>query len=84
MAVPEEYVLFEQLDYLLDHTLDCGRPQCPDCDRLKRAAKVLLEPFQEPPRKPGASPVVPGAAERYAEAVKRWHEAIAKQGLQPR
>ena len=38
-------VLFEQLNYLLDHAGNCS-PGCPDCARLVAARAWLLLPFR--------------------------------------
>ena len=40
-------VMYEQLDYLLDHAADCP-PACPDCRRLVEVTTLLMRPFARP------------------------------------
>ena len=49
-------VLFDQLNYLVDHTHENSDEStgCPDCARLEAVRDVLLRPFVTPPRKSAA------------------------------
>jgi hypothetical protein len=45
---PLIHVLFDQLEYLVSHTVPECPPGCPDCDRLEQIRKLLLVPFESP------------------------------------
>lgn len=65
-------MLQEQLDYLIAHAVECARPECPDCERYKRAREVLLAPFNEPPRPRKPQQAAPADQERIAAVVAKW------------
>jgi hypothetical protein len=44
----EEDVMFDQLEWLLDHSAEPCAPGCPDCARLESVKRLLLEPFDLP------------------------------------
>ena len=49
-ASPED-VMFEQLEWLLDHSEQTDQPcapDCRDCARLEEVQRLLLEPFYSP------------------------------------
>jgi len=44
-AAPVDAVLWEQIDYLLNHAATC-QASCPDCRRLEQVRRFLLQPFE--------------------------------------
>ena len=53
-------VLREQFGYLLEHAQVCPSC-CRDCDRFRRIAEILMEPFQSEEHRVKATRTAPGA-----------------------
>ncbi len=43
---PAAAVMWEQMEYLMDHAGSSCHPDCPDCARLEHVKRYLLQPFK--------------------------------------
>jgi len=45
--VPVADVMFDQLEFLVDHSAQCGNPHCSECGRYQVVRQFLMMPFAD-------------------------------------